>query len=221
MKKMIEEYKRTKKQSTGSAISPTKGDLTKSLILDAALYLAGRDGFEGLTIGLIAKRLQMSKSGVYAHFESKENLQIEVIKEYHRRFRSAVFEPAMTHPRGLPRLKKMLELWTEQTISELSSGCIYISGAFELDDRPGPVREELVLIVNTWRETLVRAMEMAIEVGHLNSKTKPIDMLFAVYSFMLGLQHDARFLRKMSSVDVAKRHIREILDLNKPNSESK
>ena len=218
---MIKECKRTNKEKIDTQIPPTKGDLTKSLILDAALYLAGRDGFEGLTIGLIAKRMKMSKSGVYAHFESKENLQIEVIREYHRRFRRAVFEPALTYPRGLPRLKKMLELWTEQTISEVSTGCIYISGAFELDDKPGPVREELVLIVKTWRETLIRAIEMAMEVSHLSAKTNPFEMLFAVYSFMLGLQHDARFLKTMISVEVAKSHIKDILDANKPISDSK
>jgi AcrR family transcriptional regulator len=215
-KNMPDVPKRTTISNPPFELVTSKGDITKSLILDAALYLAGRDGFEGITIGSIAQRMQMSKSGVYAHFESKENLQIEVIREYHRRFRHVVFEPALQTPRGLPRLKKMLELWTEQTISEVSTGCIYISGAFELDDRPGPVREELVLIVKTWRKTLVRAIEMAIEEGHLSAKTKPLDMLFAVYSFILGLQHDARFLKKMSSVEIARRHIKGILDLNKP-----
>jgi len=208
---MVNEFKRTKKGPQDPSLPPSKGELTKSLILDAALYLAGRDGFEGLTIGLIAERMGMSKSGVYSHFESKENLQINVITEYHNRFRHAVFEPAMQFPRGLIRLEKMLELWTEQTISEVSTGCIYISGAFELDDKPGPVREKLVHIVKTWRATLVRAIEMAIEEKHLTNQTNPEEMLFAIYSFMLGLQHDARFLKKMTSVDIAKQHIKKIL----------
>jgi len=216
MSSMTNESERTKKTPPFAPSTPTKGELTKSLILDAALYLAGRDGFEGLTIGLIADRLGMSKSGVYSHFESKENLQISVITEYHRRFRRAVFEPAIQFPRGINRLEKMLEFWTEQTISEVSTGCIYISGAFELDDKPGPVRDELVHIVKTWRATLVRAIEMAIEEKHLDSQTNPQEMLFAIYSFMLGLQHDARFLKKMTSVDIAKRHIQKILTLHKP-----
>ena len=213
---MTNELKRIKKIPPLTPSAQTKGEITKSLILDAALYLAGRDGFQGLTIGLIADRLGMSKSGVYAHFESKENLQINVIAEYHNRFRRAVFEPAIQFQRGISRLEKMLEFWTEQTISELSTGCIYISGAFELDDKPGPVRDELVYIVNTWRTTLIRAIEMAIEERHLDCQTNPEEMLFAIYSFMLGLQHDARFLKKMTSVDIAKRHIQKILTLHKP-----
>ena len=211
------EVRLSKKHNDHPQTNLTKGDLTKSQILDAALYLAGRDGFEGLTIGLIAQRMQMSKSGVYAHFESKENLQIEVIREYHRRFSYAVFEPAILYPRGLPRLKRLLELWTELTISEGSTGCIYISGAFELDDRPGPVREELVQMVETWRKTLIRAIKMAIEERHLHPNTKPVEMLFAVYSFILGIQHDIRFLKNKTSAEIAKRHIKRLLDLHKPN----
>jgi AcrR family transcriptional regulator len=212
---MVAAAKSKQIQTSESEFFTSKGNLTKSNILNAALYLVGRDGFGGLTIGLIAERMQMSKSGVYAHFESKENLQIEVIREYHRRFSRTVFEPALFFPRGLPRLNRMLELWTELTISEGSTGCIYISGAFELDDQPGPVRDELILIVETWRKTLIRAIKMAIEEGHLSSKTRPADMLFAVYSFILGIQHDIRFLKNMGSADIAKQHIKKMLEQNR------
>ncbi len=194
----------------------SKGDLTKSLILDAALHLAGRDGLEGLTIGLIAERMKMSKSGVFAHFDSRESLQIEVIQEYNRRFKRFVFDPSMKQPRGLPRLEMMLDLWINLSISELTTGCIYISGAIELDDRPGPVRDELVHIVQNWRSALMRAIQMSIKEGHLRKDCDPRIMLFAIYSAILGLQHDARFLRVEDSIDVAKQYLKEIIDDRRP-----
>ncbi len=194
----------------------SKGDLTKSLILDAALHLAGRDGLEGLTIGSIAERMKMSKSGVYAHFDSRESLQIEVIQEYNRRFREFVFDPALKLARGLPRLEKLLELWMSLSISELTSGCIYISGAIELDDHQGPVREELVKIVQDWRNALIRAIQMAIDEGHLKNDCNPRLMLFAIYSAILGLQHDARFLKCADSIEVAKKYLKEIIDERRP-----
>ena len=85
-----------------------KGEQTRAAILDAALDLASRDGLEGLTIGLLAERMQMSKSGVFAHFGSREDLQVEVVREYHRRFEDEVFFPSLREPRGLPRLRSMI-----------------------------------------------------------------------------------------------------------------
>jgi len=172
-----------------------KGEQTRAAILDAALDLASRDGLEGLTIGLLAERMQMSKSGVFAHFGSREDLQVEVVREYHRRFEEEVFFPSLREPRGLPRLRAMLGRWMERRIQEVMTGCIYISGAVEYDDRgDNPVREQLVLSVSTWRAALLRAISQAVEEGHLRSDTDPNLMLFELYSFTLGLHHDARFL---------------------------
>jgi AcrR family transcriptional regulator len=121
-----------------------KGEQTRVAILDAALDLASRDGLEGLTIGLLAERMQMSKSGVFAHFGSREDLQVEVVREYHRRFEDEVFFPSLREPRGLPRLRAMISRWIEKRIQEVTTGCIYISGAVEYDDRAdSQVREQL------------------------------------------------------------------------------
>jgi AcrR family transcriptional regulator len=199
----------------------TKGDLTKSLILDAALHIVGKDGFEGLSIGALAEKMGMSKSGVYAHFESKEDIQLQVIKEYHQRFRALVFAPSLKLPRGLPRLKQMLESWTELTISEVSTGCIYISGAFELDDQTGALRDQLVQTVTTWRKTLIKAIEMAIEQGHIRADANPREMLFCFYSVILGIQHDSRFLKNTQSSEYAKRLIKKVIDDNKPKNQRK
>ena len=91
--------------------------------------------------------MQMSKSGVFAHFGSREELQISVIREYHARFEEEVFFPAIREPRGLPRLRALFERWIRRVSVELDSGCIYISGAVEFDDRPGPVRAALASMV--------------------------------------------------------------------------
>jgi AcrR family transcriptional regulator len=121
-----------------------KGQATKAAIVDAALGLATQIGLEGLSIGALAEVMGMSKSGVFAHFGSREELQISVVREYHQRFEGEVFYPALQAPRGLPRLQALFANWMKRTSVELDSGCLYISGAVEFDDRPGPVRDTLV-----------------------------------------------------------------------------
>ncbi|ULX53102.1 TetR family transcriptional regulator [Cupriavidus taiwanensis] len=181
-----------------------KGEMTRVAILDAALELSSRDGLEGLTIGLLAERMQMSKSGVFAHFGSREDLQVEVVREYHRRFEQEVFYPSLQEPRGLPRLWSMVRRWMEKRIQEVTTGCIYISGAVEYDDRSGSlVRDELVKSVTIWRAALNRAINQAKEEGHLRADCDPRLMLFEMYSLELGLHHDARFLRLPDSAELA------------------
>jgi len=178
-----------------------KGEQTRAAILDAALDLASRDGLEGLTIGLLAERMQMSKSGVFAHFGSREDLQVEVVREYHRRFEDEVFYPSLRESRGLPRLRAMISRWIEKRIQEVTTGCIYISGAVEYDDRAdSQVREQLVSSVTMWRAALTRAISQAMEEGHLRADTDPQLMLFELYSVTLGLHHDARFLHLPDAV---------------------
>jgi AcrR family transcriptional regulator len=146
----------------------------------------------------------MSKSGVFAHFGSREDLQVEVVREYHKRFEQEVFYPSLTEPRGLPRLWSLVRRWMERRIQEVTTGCIYISGAVEYDDRAeSPVRDELVKSVTIWRSALARAIEQAKEEGHLRAEADPQLMLFEMYSLELGLHHDARFLRLPNSAELA------------------
>jgi len=182
-----------------------KGEQTRVAILDAAIELAGRDGLEGLTIGLLAERMQMSKSGVFAHFGSREDLQVEVVREYHRRFEQEVFYPSLRETRGLPRLRSMVGRWMEKRIQEVKTGCIYISGAVEYDDRAASaVREQLVQSVQMWRSALLRAIAQARDEGHLRADVNPQMMLFELYSYTLGLHHDARFLRLPDAVQLTR-----------------
>ena len=173
-----------------------KGRQTRAAILDAALALASHMGLEGLSIGALAEVTQMSKSGVFAHFGSREELQISVVREYHAKFEAEIFEPSIAAPRGLPRLRAMYDRWFKRVSVEIDAGCIYISGAVEFDDRPGPVRDALVSMVQTWHAALERAIRLAIDEGHLRADTDPQQMLFEVHGLILALHHDARFLRR-------------------------
>ena len=172
-----------------------KGRQTRATILDAALALASQMGLEGLSIGALAEVTQMSKSGVFAHFGSREELQLSVVREYHAKFEEEVFRPSMSAPRGLPRLRALFDRWFKRVSVEIDAGCIYISGAVEFDDRPGPVRDALVAMVQTWQDALERAIRMAVTEGHLKPDTDPRQLLFEVHGLILALHHDARFLR--------------------------
>jgi len=172
-----------------------KGQQTRAAILDSALSLASQMGLEGLSIGALAEVAHMSKSGVFAHFGSREELQIAVIREYHRRFEEEVFFPAMREPRGTPRLRALFERWVRRVSVEVDSGCIYISGAVEFDDRPGPVRDALVGMVRAWHDAMERAIRIAIEDGQLKPDTDAQQMLFEMHGLILALHHDARLMR--------------------------
>jgi AcrR family transcriptional regulator len=181
-----------------------KGQQTRTAILEAALAQASHIGLEGLSIGALADAMHMSKSGVFAHFGSREELQISVIREYHARFEDEVFFPAMQEPRGLPRLRALFERWVRRVSVEVDSGCIYISGAVEFDDRPGPVRDALVAMVCTWHAALQRAIDLALAEGQLRPETDPMQMLFELHGLILALHHDARFLRSPGALDRAR-----------------
>ena len=189
-----------------------KGQQTRAAILEAALALASRMGLEGLSIGAIAELTHMSKSGVFAHFGSREELQISVVREYHRRFEDEVFFPAVQEVRGLPRLRALFERWVQRVAVELDSGCIYISGAVEFDDRPGPVRDALAAMVQSWHSALERAIRIAVEEGHLRADTDALQMLFEVHGLILSLHHDERFLRIPGALDRARRGFDRVID---------
>ncbi len=188
-----------------------KGQQTKQAIIDAALGLATQIGLEGLSIGALAEVMRMSKSGVFAHFGSREELQISVIREYHDRFEQEVFYPALQQPRGLPRLRTMFANWMIRTSAEIDAGCLYISGAVEFDDRPGPVRDALASSVNTWLQAMLRAVMLAKECGHLQAKADAQQMAFEIHALILALHYEARFLKSPSSIARANQGFENIL----------
>jgi len=188
-----------------------KGQQTKVHILDAALHLASQAGLEGLSIGALAAATGMSKSGVFAHFGSREELQISVVREYHRRFEQEVFFPAMQAARGLPRLRALFDLWMKRTSVEIDSGCIYISGAVEFDDRTGPVRDALADSVATWHAAMRRTIVQCREHGDLRADADEAQLLFEVHGLILALHYEARFLRAQGALQRAHQGFENIL----------
>lgn len=188
-----------------------KGQQTKQAIVDAALALATQIGLEGLSIGALAEVTRMSKSGVFAHFGSREELQISVIREYHARFTDEVFFPAMKEARGLPRVRALFANWMKRVAVEIQSGCIYISGAVEFDDRPGPVRDALASSVKVWLAALYRAVVQAKEQGHLLDSADEAQVAFEIHGLILALHYEARFLQTPGSMARANTGFENIL----------
>jgi AcrR family transcriptional regulator len=177
-----------------------KGQQTKQLIITAALGLAEQIGLEGLSIGALAEVTRMSKSGVFAHFGSREELQISVVREYYRRFSDEVFFPAMNAERGLPRVRALFANWMKRVAIEIQSGCIFISGAVEFDDRPGPVRDALASSVQTWLDAMHRAVVQAKDQGHLVPDADAQQMAFEIHGLILALHYEARFLKNPGAI---------------------
>jgi AcrR family transcriptional regulator len=181
-----------------------KGEMTKAAILDAALELAAIDGLDGITIGLLAEKLGMSKSGVFAHFGSREDLQITVLKTYEERFAIAVLKPALKQPRGVVRLRAIVNNWLEHSALEAQTGCIWISGASEFDDKPGPIRDVLVAMVKQWQSELSRAISQACEQTELRADLDIEQLVFEIYGLILVLHHDARLLKSTNAMTRAR-----------------
>ena len=188
-----------------------KGQQTKAAIVDAALRMAAQVGLEGLSIGSLAEAMGMSTSGVFAHFGSRDELQISVVREYYARFEAQVFQPAMMQPRGLPRVRALFEHWMRFTSAELDSGCIFISGAVEFDDRPGPVRDALAEAVGAWIDAMTRAVAQAGEQGHLLASADPRQISFEIHALILALHYEARFMRRPGSMERAVQGFHNIL----------
>ena len=188
-----------------------KGQMTKATIIEAALGLSTQIGLEGLSIGVLAEVTQMSKSGVFAHFGSREELQISVIREYFGRFEQEVFYPALHAERGLPRVEALFHNWMKRVAIEIQSGCIFISGAVEFDDRPGPVRDALATSVQTWLSALFRAVVLAKQCGHLLPNADEHQMAFEIHGLILALHYEARFLKNPGSIERANQGFANIL----------
>ncbi len=173
----------------------TKGDKTRAAILDEALRIASRLGVEGLTIGSLAEATAMSKSGLFAHFGSREELQVAVLKHAEARFAETVLRPALAAPRGLARLRAMFVNWLDWAHSpELPGGCPIVAASSEFDDRPGPVREQLARGQREWVAALKLGVALAIEAGELARDTDPEQLVFKLYGIALATHHYRRLL---------------------------
>jgi AcrR family transcriptional regulator len=176
-------------------IPATKGEQTRAAILDAALRIVSRAGLEGLTIGTLADAMGMSKSGLFAHFGSREELLLAVLEHGQGEFVDVVMKPALAQPRGLPRLRSMFINWLDWTESaELPGGCPMIAGATEFDDKPGPVRDMLASGQRAWIDVLKRAVRQAIDERQLGPGTDPEQIAFEMFGIALVVHHHRRLL---------------------------
>ena len=173
-----------------------KGDLTRQSILAHAAGLASRVGLEGLTIGRLADDLDLSKSGLFAHFRSKEALQMKVLEHAAARFTEVVIRPALAAPRGEPRLRALFERWRRwPKESGMPGGCFFVQAAAELDDQPGPARDLLVRQQKDWLDVIATVVRTAIAEGHFRKDVDPEQLAFDLYGVMLAWHHAARLLR--------------------------
>ncbi|MDO5652754.1 MAG: TetR/AcrR family transcriptional regulator [Brachymonas sp.] len=189
-----------------------KGQHTRAVLLDAGLALSSELGLEGISIGALAEMVGMSKSGVFAHFGSRDDLQIAIINEYYQRFEEEVFQPALQQPRGLPRVRAMFENWIRRVTEEVQSGCIFISGAVEFDDRKGQVRDALQHAMKTWLAAFRRAIEQAIEEGHMKQGIDPYQIIFELHGLILSVHYEARFLEGSNALERVKHGFERILN---------
>jgi len=177
-------------------ITPTtKGEQTRAAILDEALKVASRLGLEGLTIGGLAVASGMSKSGLFAHFGSREDLQLAVLEHAAQRYGETVLMPVLRIERGLPRLRAMFERWLEWTIaSGLPGGCVMIAAAAEYDDRPGPIRDAVIANQHRGNAVTQKAVRLAVEEGHLRADTDPEQIAFELLGIVLASHNHRRLL---------------------------
>jgi AcrR family transcriptional regulator len=185
-------------------ISPkrSKSELTRAAIVGAALDLAAEQGLEAITLQAVADRVGLSKSGVFSRVGSREALQSAVLDEYDRRFLAEVFVPAMQVPKGLSRLNALVRRWIERArVVESNTGCIYVAGAFEFDDRESPLRDQIARGIVGWRVMLKRAIQQAVDAGDLHEATNADQLVVELYSMMLGMVHEARFMRDARAAD--------------------
>lgn len=186
------------------ALKARKGEETRAQILDAAVQQASEAGFESLTIGSLAERTGLSKSGLFAHFGSRTDLQIAVLDEAARRFTEAVFLPAFKAPRGLKRLRALFENWiTWPEHAHLRGGCPMHAASAEYDDQPGPMRDAVVERQRLVARELAKAVRMAVDTGELRADTDPGQFVFEMFGLILAFYHTQRLLGDGAAVSRA------------------
>jgi AcrR family transcriptional regulator len=164
-----------------------RGLRTREAILASAVDIASAHGLEGLTVGSLAAQLRMSKSGLFAHFGSKEELQLATIEVARQIFIDHVSRPAISAPKGMPRLWGLIDHWLALVEKRVfSGGCFFSAASFEFDSRRGVVRDRIAAIMREWIDVLVRAVQQAQDAGHIRSKVNPTRLAFEIQGVAMG-----------------------------------
>jgi len=182
-----------------------RGDATRRAILGRAMQIASVEGLEGLSLGRLADELGMSKSGLFAHFGSKEELQLATLRAGRAVFARAVIAPAEDVPEGIERLTVFTRAWLEYIEAELfAGGCLFVTAASEFDDRPGAVRDKVAEIMGEWLAVLAEQAQIASDLGQLRADEDPAALVWELHAFELALNWDFRLNRAADAGDRAR-----------------
>ncbi|GAA3528102.1 TetR/AcrR family transcriptional regulator [Aeromicrobium panaciterrae] len=190
----------------------SKGDETRDAILTEATSVASKVGLTGMSIGQLAAHTGMSKSGLYAHFASKEALQIEILRHTRERFVDRVVRPALQSPRGLNRLRTLFESWLAWSEAFEDGGCLFVAASSELDDQPGPVRDALVRDERDWLELIVTIAATAVSEGEFRSDVDVEQIAYELHAIMLNHQHTSRLMQDPRALERARRAFDSIVE---------
>lgn len=185
-----------------------KGAATRTAILDEAVSLASKIGFGALSIGQLAEQTEMSKSGLFAHFKSKEALQLETVERSRERFTDIVIRPTLAAPRGVARVRVLLDNWLLWGNEALPGGCIFVTGSVEFDDQPGLMRDALVRNQQDWAEFIATVAGTAVAEGELRADLDVAQFAFTLQGLMYAYHHASRLLHDPR----AEEHIRAALE---------
>lgn len=186
-------------------MTTTRGEETRDRILGLAVREASVAGLEGLSIGGLARAADMSKSGIFAHFGSKEDLQVAVLETARADFVDSVFRPAVRVERGEPRLRALFDGWLDWEAGERHpGGCPILAAALEFDDRPGPVRDEVARILDEALRMLERAAALGLDRGHFRPGTDPVQLAFELHGILMSYHLQHRLLGRDDARDRAR-----------------
>ena len=194
----------------------SKGLETKTAILSEALQIASQIGFTGLTIGQLAEQTEMSKSGLFAHFRSKEQLQLQTLDHARQRFTDTVVRPTLTAPRGEKRVRELFERWLDWETDALVGGCIFVTASIEYDDRPGPMHDALVRDQRDWSEFIATVAATAVSEGDFDPDVDADQFSFTMQGLMLAYHHVARLLRDPRATEHTRAAFEQLLVASHP-----
>ncbi|HWF06580.1 MAG TPA: TetR/AcrR family transcriptional regulator [Candidatus Angelobacter sp.] len=187
---------------------PRKGVRTRESILRVAVDLASVEGLEGLTIGRLADELGMSKSGLFAHFGSKEDLQLSTIEMARQIFVDHIIRPSLAAPEGIGRLLKLCDGWLSHVEGHVfKGGCFFTAASFEFDSRSGPVRDAIADAMKSWLFILARAVEAARKTRHLKAAVNAEQFAFEIYSLAMGANWALHLLDDKTAMSKARLNI--------------
>jgi AcrR family transcriptional regulator len=189
----------------------SKGQQTKTAILDEAVGIASRVGFNALTIGQLAESTGMSKSGLFAHFKSKDALQLETLERGRERFTDLVIRPTLAAPRGIERVRALFDHWLVWETEALQGGCIFVTGSIEYDDQPGPMRDALVRSQRDWGEFIATVAGTAVSEGDFRADLDTEQFAFTLQGLMYAYHHTARLLHDPRALEHTKGALEQLI----------